>query len=122
MKDLFLNFSIGIVSGTFAGLLSSFLVYLFSEKRNKVRKIIEYAEQTSERAFQVLAEANAFYEGSSIETLKMLLKKEVRRAFPGDIVDKSESSQRLQDAIAGCNRALYGIEQSLESENVPDNL
>lgn len=41
MKELILNFSIGIVSGTFAGLLSSFLVYLFSEKRNKVRKIIE---------------------------------------------------------------------------------
>lgn len=122
MKDLFLNFSIGIVSGTFAGLLSSFLVYLFSEKRNKVRRIIEYAEQTAEKAFQVLDEANEYSEGKSIETLKMLLKKDVRRHFPGDIVDNSEVSQRLQSAIAGCNGAMYKVELSLTSEDISSHL
>lgn len=117
MKELILNFSIGIVSGTFAGLLSSFLVYLFSEKRNKVRKIIEYAEQTAEKAFQVNDEASGFSEGDSAEKLKMLLKRDVRRAFPGDIVDGSQSCKRLQEAIAQCNSVMYKIENALESNN-----
>ena len=117
MKELLLNFSIGIVSGTFAGMLSSFLVYLFSERRNKVRKIIEYAEQTAEKAFHVNDEATVFSGDDSVEKLRMLLKRDVRRAFPGEIVDGSESSKRLQEAIAKCNSAMYRVETALESNN-----
>lgn len=122
LKDLFLNFAVGIVSGTFAGLLSSILVYLFSEKRLKVRKIIEYAEQTAERAFQVLDEANSYIDGNSVVALKLLLKKDVRRSFPGDIVDRSDSSKRLQDAIAGCNGAIYKVELALEGDSISSSL
>lgn len=122
MKDLLLNFSIGIVSGTFAGLLSSMLVYLFSERRTKIRKIIEYAEQTADNAYQILEEANECLDGKSTDTLKLLLKRDVRRSFPGQIVDNKLKSQVLQDAIAACNSAIYKIGQALETDNVRSKL
>jgi amino acid permease len=114
LKEVLLNFSIGIVSGTFAGILSSMLIYLFSERRNKVRKIIEYAELTAENAYQILEETNECLNGKSIDTLKVLLKREVRRSFPGDIDDNSNISKDLQASIAKCNLWVYEVGEAIE--------
>lgn len=120
--DSLVNLSIGIISGIIGGIISSIIIYYYSEQRIKARKIIEYAERTAEKAYLILEEANKYSEGNDIKLLKQLIKKEVRRNFPGRIVNRSKLSEQLQKSIAKCNSGINNIEKAIEVENPKSTL
>lgn len=103
-----------LLSGVIAGLISSFLFYFFTYKREKVRKIIEYAKKTADHTYLIAEEARDCSNGEPVENLKQLLRKTIHRPFAGDIVDQTKESKHLQDAIAQCNRSIYEIDKIVE--------
>jgi len=117
MENLVINLLIGIISGIIGGIISSIIIYFYSEKRIKVRKIIEYAERTAEKAEHVYEEALECSKGKDITLLKQLINKQVRRNFAGEIVENNKLSEQLQNAIAACNAGIYKIEKATETEN-----
>lgn len=113
-----MNLAVGIISGIIGGIISSIIIYFYSEKRVKVRKIIEYAERTAEKAQLIFEEALECSKGKDTELLKQLIKKQVRRNFPGEIIDNTKISEQLQESIAACNKNIYKIDEAIETENV----
>lgn len=118
MIEFVTNFNIGIIAGLLSGLISGFILYMHTTKYEKYRNILNYCERTVDKYDEMvllLQDENITY--LKLSQVKKICDRKVHRGFWGYIVDGSQESKELQEAIASCNGIINEIGEFIDAKN-----